>query len=31
MVKDIDILLVGSSIVNRWKNIEKKFCDKKKL
>jgi len=29
MVKDIDILLVGSSIVNRWKNIEKKFCDKK--
>jgi lysophospholipase L1-like esterase len=28
MVKDIDILLVGSSIVNRWKNIQKKFCDK---
>jgi len=29
MVKNIDVLFVGSSIVNRWKNIKKKFCDKK--
>jgi len=29
MVKNIDVLFVGSSIVNRWKNIKKSFVIKK--
>lgn len=29
MIKQVDILLIGSSIIYNWKNIKKKFNDKK--